>query len=359
MKILLRYFLKEFFKFFIVGLLTITASLLVIEFFDKVDDFYTKTPINPPVYLVLQYFMLQIPKSLIIASPVVSLLSVLFTIGIASKWKETVAIRASGGSLKKLFSSFLILGIIISLFVLFFGETLAPMAARKALWVKNVKILKKTPKITYKEGVLWLKGLDGSLIRIRDFVEDKNRVLKVSIFNFNPSFKLIERIEAEEAEWTDGKWELKNVTVFDFDRNITARHKTVDFAGLEEPKIFQEEMRRPEEMTFVELYAYYKRLERAGFKNNRYVIELYGKLANPLVNFVMILFGIAIALNSRVGGGMRAAGLGLLVVGAYFVIILVSTSLGNMGTLPPFLVPWVNPVVFGIAGCYMFLRIKE
>ncbi|MEE8423244.1 MAG: LptF/LptG family permease, partial [Thermodesulfobacteriota bacterium] len=101
------------------------------------------------------------------------------------------------------------------------------------------------------------------------------------------------------------------------------------------------------------------RLERAGFKNNRYVIELYGKLANPLVNFVMILFGIAIALNSRVGGGMRAAGLGLLVVGAYFVIILVSTSLGNMGTLPPFLVPWVNPVVFGIAGCYMFLRIKE
>ena len=356
MRILLRYFLKEFFKFFAICLLTITAILLVAEFFDKVDEFYAK---KPQVYLVLQYLLLQAPKSLLWASPIASLLSILFTIGMASKWKETVAIKASGGSIKRLFSSFLLLGVIISVLVLILGETLAPMATRKASWVRNVKILKKTPRITYKEGVLWLKGLDGSLIRIRDFVEDENKVLKVSVFSFNPSFKLTKRLEADEAEWTDGMWELKNATIFDFDQNKTTRHKTMFFTALEEPKIFQEERRKPEEMNFAELYAYYHRLERAGFRNLRYVVDLYGKLAYPLVNFVMIIFGIALALNSRFGGGLRAAGLGLLVILSYWLIFSLSISLGNTGAIPPPLAPWISPAIFGFSGSYMYLRIKE
>ena len=118
MKILSRYFLREFFKYFIIVLLTITASLLVIEFFDKVDEFYAK---STPIYPALQYFLLQIPRAVLFASPIASLLSILFVIGIAAKWRETVAVQASGGSLKKLFSSFLILGIIITLLALLLG----------------------------------------------------------------------------------------------------------------------------------------------------------------------------------------------------------------------------------------------
>lgn len=98
MKILSRYFLREFFKYFIVVLLTITASLLVIEFFDKVDEFYAK---STPIYPALQYFLLQIPRAVLFASPVASLLSILFVIGIAAKWRETVAVQASGGKPEK------------------------------------------------------------------------------------------------------------------------------------------------------------------------------------------------------------------------------------------------------------------
>jgi len=359
MRILLRYFLKEFFKFFVICLFGMTAILLVAEFFDKMDEFYAK---KPPLSLMFQYLLLQAPKSLLSVSPIASLLSILFTVGIASKWKETVAIKASGGSLKRLFAYFLTLGIIISILVLILGETLAPVAARKASWIRNIKILKKTPRITFKESALWVKGLDRSLIRIRDFVpsnQDENRVLKVSVFSFNPSFNLVKRIEADEAEWVDGRWELKNVTIFDFIGNTTTRHRAVVFAGLEEPKIFREEMRKPEEMNFYELYVYYKRLETAGFKNLQYVVDLHGKLAYPTVNFVMIVFGIALALNTRLGGGMRAAGLGLVVIICYWLIFSVSLSLGNTGALPPSLAPWVSPAIFGIAGGYMYSRIKE
>lgn len=356
MKILRRYFLKEFFKVFIIVILSVTAILVVAEFFDKIDEFYEK---KAPIHLIINYLLLRAPKSLSIVSPIASLLSILFTISIASKWKETVAIKAAGGSLRKLFSSFLVVGAIITVSVWIFSETVATMANRKASYVRNVKILKRPSRIIYREGALWIKGLDGSLIRIRDFVEDKNRILKVSIFSFNTSFKLIKMIEADEAEWVHGRWELKNVVVFDINNNIRIRHDILVFKGLEAPAIFREEMTKPEEMNFLELYSYYKRIENAGFKNLKYLIELYGKFAYPTVNFVMILFGLALSLNARLRGGLRAAGLGLIVIISYWFIFSICLSLGYAGTVPSPLAPWISPILFGIAGGYMFGKIKE
>ena len=116
MKILLRYFFKEFFKLFFIVILSLTAIMLVAEFFDKVDEFYSK---NPPVSLVLQYLLLLSPKFMLYSAPMASLLAILITIGRASKWKETVALRASGVSLKRFFSAFLVLGVVISFAALF------------------------------------------------------------------------------------------------------------------------------------------------------------------------------------------------------------------------------------------------
>lgn len=356
MRILSRYFFREFCKFFFICLFGMMAILVVAEFFDKADEFYEK---KAPVYVVVQYLLLQAPQSLLFASPIASLLAVLFIIGIASKWKETVAIRSSGGSIKRLFSSFLGFGIVISILALVFGETIIPMAASKASTLRYTKILKRPSRVTYREGVLWVKGMDGSLIRIRDFVENEDKILKVSIFKFRPFFRLFERIEAVEAEWTDNRWEMKNVTTFNFERDDIRRtaHSVLD--SLEAPEIFVEELKKPAEMNFFELYRYYKRLERAGFKNNSYVMELQGKLALPLFNFIMMLFGTALALNSRLGGGVRAAGMGLAVIIVTWMIFWVSLSLGRTGALPPGIAPWVSPLVCTVAGSLLYARVRE
>ncbi len=86
-------------------------------------------------------------------------------------------------------------------------------------------------------------------------------------------------------------------------------------------------------MNFMELYTYYSRLEKAGFKNLKYTVRLYEKLAYPSINFVMIVFGIALALNSNWGGGIRAAGLGIIISIVYWLSYSVSISLGNTGML--------------------------
>jgi lipopolysaccharide export system permease protein len=356
MKIFRRYFLKEFFKYFVIILLGFTAIAILTEFFDKATEFYSE---KPPIYLIVLYLLLQTPRVILYALPFASLFSILITIGIASKWKETVVIKASGSSTRSLFSSFIIVGIIISLTALLLGETVVPAATSKAVYVRKAKILKQSLKIMQRETALWLKGLDGSLIRIDGFVEDENKILKTSIFKFNSSFGLEKRIEAHEAEWVNGAWNLKNVTIFDFKNQSTEKFDSFLSTSLEEPKIFREEIKKPAEMNFLELHAYYTRIQKAGFKNLKYLVRLYEKLAYPTINFVMILFGISLSLNTNWGGGLRAAGLGIIISILYWLLYSVSISLGNTGFLQPWLAPWISPIVFGIAGCVMYLQIRE
>ncbi len=356
MTIFQKYYLKEFFRYFAIILLTFTSITIIAEFFDKAPEFYRE---KPPVILIIKYLLFQTPRSLLYALPFTSLFSILITIGISSKWSETIAIKASGCSTRKLFSSFLILGIIITLLALFIGETIVPAATSKAAWIRKVQILKESPRISHREDALWLKGLDGSLVRIAGFVEDESKILKTSIFSFNSSFGLEQRIEADSAEWINGKWDLKNVTIFNFQNNTSMKLVSLTTSAIEEPKIFREEIKTPDEMNFMELYTYYDRLENAGFKSVKNLVRLYEKLAYPTINFVMIIFGIALALNAKWGGGIKAAGLGVIASTIYWLIYSISISLGNTGILQPWLAPWISPALFGIVGCYLYLQIQE
>lgn len=356
MKILLRYFFKEFFKVYFIVLLGMTALMVIAEFFDNIDMFYSH---HPPASVIFQYLVLVCPKYLLYAAPIASLLGILITIGRASKWRETLAIKASGGSLKRMCLAFIILGIVISLVSLFFGEVVVPAAASKAIWIKNTKILKRSRKISFRTKALWLKGLDGSLIRITNFVENEDRVIGTSIYTLSPTFGLEKRIEAEEAEWENGRWKLRKVRVFDFVNDTISKHDSLLTEAIEEPAIFREEMKKPEEMSFMELHRYYSRLEKAGFKNSKYLMRLYEKLSYPTVNFVMILFGLMLALNARWGGGIRSAGLGIAISVLYWLLYSMSISLGNTGTVPPWFAPWISPLIFGITGSVMYLKMKE
>jgi lipopolysaccharide export LptBFGC system permease protein LptF len=73
----------------------------------------------------------------------------------------------------------------------------------------------------------------------------------------------------------------------------------------------------------------------------------------------MIIFGVALALNTKLGGGLRAAGLGLIVIIGYWLILSICLAFGNTGLIYPELAPWISPALFGISGWYMFRRIKE
>ena len=89
------------------------------------------------------------------------------------------------------------------------------------------------------------------------------------------------------------------------------------------------------------------------------MVRLYEKLAYPTINFIMILLAVPLALNTKWGGGIRAAGLGVIVSVFYWLIYSVSVSIGNTGLLPPWMAPWMAPAIFCIAGSVLYVQIQD
>jgi len=354
--IIKRYFLKEFIRFFSIVIMTLSGIMMIAEFFDKADEFYSG---KTDFITVIQYLLLLTPRFLVYSSPIASLVSILITLGIASRWREIIAIRASGGGLKRVLSFFFIISLLITISAFFINEAIVPASTKKAAWIRNVKILKLPRRIVYDKDIIWIKGIDGSIIRIGDFIEEKDSIINISIFNLDNDFKLTNRIEAKKAEWKGDRWLLEDVTIYETDSETTIRHNTLPTTTIDSPDIFKKEARAPDEMNIFELYHYYKRLERAGFNNIKYIIRFHEKLAYPMINFIMVLFSLSLSLNTRVGGTIWAIGIGIITIVLYWLLYSISISLGNTGTIPASVAPWVAPLFFTMTGTLLFLRVRE
>src|SRR4030042_699489 len=357
MLILQRYYLKEFLKLLVLIGTGLALIFSILELIEKIDEFM---PNRPSLVNLSMYAFFNFPKYLLYLLPAAVLICSLFVFSHASRNREFVAIKATGGSLKKLFYPFILLGVLLSLLAFVIGEVVAPDFSRRANEIK--KILKKKDKnIKFEDGTLWLRGTNGSPVRIELYIPDKKLAKEVSIFIFEKDY-LKERIEAEEAKWegsesSDGKWVLKNIIIYDIEGGKINRIQEMEYPYLESPYFFSEGIRKPEEMGIFELYRYTERLKRSGFKNNKLIVDFNAKVSYPFINFFMILLGISLSLRSNIGGGLFAAGLGLLISTIYWFTYTMMLSMGFAGVLPPIIAAWIVPLIFGIVAVYLFRNI--
>jgi lipopolysaccharide export system permease protein len=359
LKLLRRYYIKEFFK--ILGIVAFGMSLIfsLLDLVDKIDDFMAG---HPSVFKLFEYAMLNFPKYLYYLLPMSLLICSLFIFTVASRHKELVIVRATGGRLKRLFYPFVVLGILFSLGAFVIGEFVVPDFAERSLEIRNE--FNKDDKLTFKEGTLWLRGADGSFIRIELYIPGKKIAQGVSIF-LTGDVSLKERIEAQDAEWWDkndgskGTWVLRNVVVYDMEKGEVRKAAEMAYPYLEPPSFFSKRIKNIEEMGIGELYRYTKRLEAAGFRDTKLTVDLHSKISYPFANFVMMLLGMSLSVMTGLGGGLFAAGLGILISFVYWLMYTLMLSMGYARILPPLLATWIVPAVAGVIAFYLFRKIPE
>ncbi len=371
MFIIQRHYLKEFFKLLALLGIGLASIFSILDLIDKIDDFM---PSRPDLKSLLLYAIFNFPKYLLYLLPAAMLLCSLFIFSQASRNKEVVAIKATGGKLKTLLYPFIIAGILLSIFAFIVGESIVPDFSRRSNELKDT-LMKKEKKLLFKDGTLWLRGTDGSPVRIELYIPEKKLARGVSIFVFGKDF-LEKRIEAEEAEWINGQssttnqvqdkvqssesvWKLKKVTVYDIDSGKFSKIPKMDYLYLESPDFFSEVIKKPEEMGIGELYGYANRLKTAGFRNTKLLVDLNSKISYPLTNFFMIILGISLSMRGLVGKGLFIAGLGLFISIIYWFTYTFMLSMGYAGIVPPVISTWLVPVLFGTVAGYLFSKIPE
>lgn len=367
MLIVQKLYLKDFLR--TLALLCIGLSLVfsIIGLIDKIDDFM---PYKPPAGLLLLYTVLTVPKYLQYLLAMATLLSSLLIFSQAVKRKEIVAIKAASGKMKSILMPFVGLGVLLTLTGFLLGEAVIPAASKEVRKVKN-RITKSKKGVSFKEGTLYMRARDGSIVRIGLYLPDLNLSKEVSIFTFAAA-AVKERINAETALWEGNRWKLRKVTVYDLATGKTTSLPELVYPNIESPKIFQEDLWEVSEMNLVELSRYRTRLNEAGFRNVKLAVDISSRLSYPLINLFMLLLGMSLSLGgeqrifrkilphkSQTHGGIIAAGLGLLISLIYWFGYSLFLSLGYAGAIPPFIAPWIVPVVFAAAAVSLYRQIPE
>jgi len=359
MLIIQRHYLKEFFKVLTLIAAGLALIFSLLDLIDKIDDFL---PYKPSIKSLMLYVIFNFPRYLLYLFPMAILLCSLFVISQAKRREEITAIKAAGGRLRTLFMPFLSSGLILSLFSFILGEMVVPEFSKRAYELKS-SIMKKGKKLSFKEGTMWLRATDGSIVKIGLYLPEERASKNISIFKVG-SERLIERIEAEDAKWIsvkdlDGKWVLENVTIYNMEQGSIKKYESLEYPFIGHPSVFAKEMRKPEDMGIKELLRYTKRLEEAGFRNPKLLVDLNSKISYPVVNFFMVLLGISLPMRGKAGGGLATTAIGIFISLIYWVSHAMSLSMGYAGIVPPIIAAWFVPLVFAVIAVKFFRKIHE
>jgi lipopolysaccharide export system permease protein len=359
-KIIYRYYINEFVKIWLIIAPGLAFIFSLLEIIDKIDDFQ---PGKITIFSILHYTALILPRILYYLLPMSLLICGLFIFSQASRNKEIIAFKSAGGRMKMLFYPFITAGILFSIAGFLIGEIVVPEFSDYLLDFKK-NYMKKTGKITMKKDAIWIKSSEGSLSRIDLYIPDQKLVKGLSIFILEDA-RLKKRIEADKAFWEkknneNGIWTLYNAFEYDIQTGSVKKYNELHYSGLESPDLFTTNIKNPEDMGISDLNQYIKKINSAGFRDQKLVVDYYSKISYPMTSLFMIVLGISLSVSGkRTGGGLFATGLGIFISFTYWLSHTFMLSMGYAQVLNPVIAAFIMPCLFGIISLLLFLKIPE
>ncbi len=358
--ILHRYVIREFLKIFGLSLSSLILIYVVVLFFQKMNLF---SQYNAPFHLIFVYFLYKIPEVIFQWTlPYAILLATLLTLSGFSRNSEITAMKAGGVSLYRITFPLLIIALIISFLSFLGNEYLVPVTYQKTRYLLDVQVRKEIPASFFKNYKIWYRS-DHRILNIQLLDPRRKALSGFTLYELDDHFQCRKRIDAREVKWVEGQWWFYDGTVRDFGENgftqVTPFDK-IEFNLGEDWESLRRIGRNSEEMSYGELWTYIQKIQASGYDATRYLVDLYSKLSTPFLNLIMVLIGIPFALKtSRSGGVALSVGISVMIGFTYGVIFYIFISFGRSGVLSPFLSCWIPTLLFGLAGIFTLMSIRQ
>ncbi len=313
-------------------------------------------------WLIVRFYMLQIPSVLMLSVPVGLLLALLYTLTQMSRRNEIISMLCAGRSLERIFIPLVAVGLLLTGVLALLNHKLAPEAG----YVRDAM------KEEIKTGRKKIFGCSADyLYRNR---EDR-RLWFLSIINRDSNeARRVEIIQQNESGVVSDKWYALHVFYVPETRTWVlndARHVTVDEAGnqvttetmprleitdwKETPWKIVSATMNPEYLGLADLSNYLK--NNAEFPKSRlapFVTHWHYRWALPWVCLVVVFIagplGVVIGRRGILGGVGAAITLfaGLIFSSSLFL------ALGKGDRIPPWVAAWAPFAMFLGIGAYLF-----
>ena len=363
-RILDEYVVREFLGIFLLVLSGFVMLMLVFTFFELIGDILRN---HIALSLIGEYLINLTPDMLYQITPLAVLIAVLVTFGVLNRNSEIIAMKACGISLYRLVIPIVSIAGLLAVSLFLFDQFYLPQANRRQEALHNI-IKGRPPQTVLHPEQNWIfgqprPGEPGRIFYYQFFDPKINEFANLSIFEFDPStFALSRRIFAARATWNPatGAWSFLN----GWQREISGANVTeyrpflkTSFAEIhEDPGYFTKEKWQAQEMNFGQLDHYINDLRQSGFDTMRLRVELWHKLAYPLMAVIMAMLASPFALSMGRRSSLTGIAMAIAVTLAYIVIDSFFGALGNVNYLPAMMAAWSSDILFGLVGSYLLLK---
>ncbi len=356
MRILDRYLLRTFGRMF--GLTTgaFAGIYLLIEFFERVDDFIEH---HGTLTQYLRYFGWKLPIIFVDIAPLAVLLSVFLTLGSFTRHGELTAMRACGLSLARIARPLMLAALLISTAHFFAGDMLVPHGVRETRHILKHELVGR-PMFARKQNMVWFREGD-AIVFVKLILPQKELLKGVTIYRMDKEFHLRQRIDAATARYSPEKgWILHDLVLHGFsDAGDVIGEETrasMPYPLDKSPGDFQANQLDNRELGFAELLSLTRRLAADGYDTTRYRVDLHNRLAYSATCFIMACLGLPFALQ-RGRGSHLALGIAISVgIGiGYFLLQSTMIAFGYAGVLPPWAAAWSGNILTSLLAAWLIL----
>lgn len=353
MQLIDRYILKLFLLYLLAGLLVFVTLFLVADIMN-----FALRNADAGTTVLIKYYGYHIPGVIYQLFPVATLMATLFTLSSINRTNELTALYSLGMGLKRVAAPILSAVAVISVLAFVLSDQTLPRLTQKKNYVEYVEI-KKRPGLysTVKTNKIWFRT-ENILFNIQTLNPEAARAQGITLYYFDPEWKLTQLIAANEVEMKGNLWELKNglVTLFagesSFPLTKSFARKTITMN--EDVSDIQSTANSSDIMSLKELGRFIERNKEAGLETVRYEVDYHAKFGFAFAGLVMSLVGVPFSVNrERSGGNFINLVICLALAFAYWVAYSSSLTLGQHGYIPPMVAAWVPN--FLMAGIALFL----
>jgi len=354
LRIISRYFLKNFIPVFFFGIFIFTSILVVSPLFEIMDLIISK---SLDFMTALQIFILKIPPYLTYAFPMAIFLAVIYTIGQFIERGEIMAMKSAGASLYNILPSLLIFSFTILIVMFYFNEVISPkaMEQEKKLYAKAVY---QSIPVPDKENVFFREN--NRFYFFKKYSPQRKEVNDILVIEYIKG-NIKEIISAERARWELGQgWVLYNGKIYVLDSKnemlLQGEFKEQKIVFNRNPNQIISSTKPINEMSIWELMDQIRFFKESGLNLRHLWTELYIRFALPFTCPVFAILALGLGLQTRKGGRSLSFGLSVITIFVYYVIFSLGRSLAKAGTISPVLGAWLGNIIFLIIGLLLLRK---
>lgn len=339
------------------ALFTFLAIFIVVDLMEHIDEFIDN---DIPFVIILKYYAVFLPQMIRYMTPIAVLLAALFVTGKLSDLNEVTALKASGMSLYRYMAPFILTTVFISLFSIYFGGYVSPIANKVKVGIEREYMKFGTMKSGHN---IFFQDSKTRIVTIASYNISNDQARIVSIQDFNPDkiTKMISRIDAKKMKYdpSSGNWTLIDGVQRHF-TDLTETQQIFDELEIDNlhflPNDIIKKQIKNEEMTLAELDDLAKEMLIAGNNPKRIQIEYHSRIAFAFASIITVLFGLPLSTNKRKGGLALQFGINLVITFTYLVFMSISQAFGKNGVMSPILAGWLANIIFFIAAMLNIAR---